>query len=65
MVGNFCTGCGTGITGSVSTLGGEYSFSAYGVWCGVVVVIALAFHFVCGFRAAGIVTACGSTLRGV
>ena len=52
LAGYLCTSWGAGITGSAFTLGGEYSFSYNGIWCGCVVILALALRIVWGVGAA-------------
>ena len=54
--GIFCTGWETGITGSASTLGGEYSFSSNVILCGGKGNLDLGLINVWGVGYSGIVT---------
>ena len=57
-----CISGSTGVRGSTSTLGGEYSFSSHRILCGVVVALDLALLLVWGVKAADMVTDGGYTL---
>ena len=61
-MGYLCTSWGTVITGSDSPVGGEYSFSSNGIWCGGVGVLNLALNLFCSVGADIMVNACDSTL---
>ena len=62
-MGYLCTGWGSGLTRSVSTLGGEYYFSSNEISCVDESVTGLALNLVWGVGTAGMVTACGYTLK--